>query len=529
MRSTRCSGRARAATGSWMRSLMAMPAPDAFRVPRRAEAPVGAVAHSGVRFQENSARLRTPAAGQVTDLQRRQVIAGPCPPDVQGGQEERAHHQVHDQSTNDDDGEGPLRIRSDRMRNRRGQQSERGHQHRHHDRPETPGGSFDRGLLDGHAGGPELVNVLDHDHARLNRGAEQRQESHAGGYAEVRPGEIEREEPAHARHGYVDQVQGRPLGGAEGAVNDQEDEEHRDRNDHHEPLLRAFLVFVFPGPFQPVARRQRCHPFDLVHGLSHGAAQIAAAHAEFDGHVARVALAIKLRRAVFGADLAELRQRDALAGGRQEADLPDRLAGAPVCREVSGYQVKALFALQDLADGIAADRGLDCILNVGDVDLVSRGGVAVHDQIQIRLPENAQQREILDSRYGAHDTDDPFAFAFEHVQVLAVDFDRKLSLDAADGLFDIVGNRLGEAPAHAGDLLQLPIHGRDELLFLLMEDRTPLFFWLEGDAVFGDVEIGRVRAVVGPAHLRYDLGDFRERGEDDAGAVHVRGAFRRTR
>ena len=64
----------------------------------------------------------------------------------------------------------------------------------------------------------ELVDVLHHDHAGLNRNAEQGQKADARRYAEVRTGDVERQQPAHARHADVDQVQRRPLGRTEGAA-----------------------------------------------------------------------------------------------------------------------------------------------------------------------------------------------------------------------------------------------------------------------------------------------------------------------
>ena len=40
---------------------------------------------------------------------------------------------------------------------------------------------------------------------------------------------------------------------------------------------------------------------------------------------------------------------------------------------VTRHQIEALFADQNLADRISADRGLDCILHIGYVDAVAIG------------------------------------------------------------------------------------------------------------------------------------------------------------
>ena len=75
------------------------------------------------------------------------------------------------------------------------------------------------------------------------------------------------------------------------------------------------------------------------------------------------------------------------------------------------------------------------------------------------------------------------------------------AFDAADRFFHVVGDRLREIPEHARNLLQLAVHGGDQLFFVLMEDRPPLLLRLQIDEVFGVEEAGRVGAVVGPADL----------------------------
>ena len=54
--------------------------------------------------------------------------------------------------------------------------------------------------------------------------------------------------------------------------------------------------------------------------------------------------------------------------GRQDADVGDVLDRAAVRLLVADHQVVAAFALQDLAHGLAAHRGLDGVLDVADVD-----------------------------------------------------------------------------------------------------------------------------------------------------------------
>ena len=194
------------------------------------------------------------------------------------------------------------------------QQAQSSHQHGHHDGPKPPHGSFDRGVFNRISACTQLVDVLHHDYAGLNRGAEQSQEANARRHAEVRTGDVQSEQTADPRHGHVDQMEAGPLCGSKGGINDQEDEEDGRGHDDHQPCLGAFLALILARPFDAVKRWQLYLLLDLAHGFLHRAAQITAAHAVVDGDIAGTAFTIKLRSAVPHFDLAKLRQRNALAG-----------------------------------------------------------------------------------------------------------------------------------------------------------------------------------------------------------------------
>jgi hypothetical protein len=85
-------------------------------------------------------------------------------------------------------------------------------------------------------------------------------------------------------------------------------------------------------------------------------------------------------------DLAELRERDSFSGGREQANFFDGFLGVAVLREIAQDEVVAGFALQDLREGVAADRGLNGVLHVGDVDLVAGGGVAIDVTFRLGWP-----------------------------------------------------------------------------------------------------------------------------------------------
>ena len=145
----------------------------------------------------------------------------------------------------------------------------------------------------------------------------------------------------------------------------------------------------------------------LLDCLFDRAAEVAAADTIFDGNIALVAFAIDFGTSVAFVDLAELGERNSFSGGRKQTNvlrsLPERVA---ILWQVAQHQVVACLALENLGQRVAADRGLNRILHVGNVDLVTSGGIAIHGDVQVGLAEYAKDSQVLDSLNAAHDTDD---------------------------------------------------------------------------------------------------------------------------
>src|ERR1035437_4794102 len=129
-------------------------------------------------------------------LRFRQHILIPRDPDIERRQKYDAHHQGGSQPAHDDNGERPLRIRSDGVRKRRGQQSDSGHEHGGHDGTQPQDSALHRGIHDRAASRAELVNVFEHDNAGLHRHAKQSQEANAGGHTEIGAGKKQRQQAA---------------------------------------------------------------------------------------------------------------------------------------------------------------------------------------------------------------------------------------------------------------------------------------------------------------------------------------------
>ena len=120
---------------------------------------------------------------------------------------------------------------------------------------------------------------------------------------------------AERRHRDVREHQQRPFERVEHRVQDDQDDEDRDRHDNRQSPLRSLLALVLARPIDVVPGGSLTCCVYLLRCLLDRAAEVAPAHAVLDRHIARVAFAIDLDRAVGDVDIAELRERHAFARG----------------------------------------------------------------------------------------------------------------------------------------------------------------------------------------------------------------------
>ena len=111
---------------------------------------------------------------------------------------------------------------------------------------------------------------------------------------------------------------------------------------------------------------------------------------------------------------------------------------------------------------------------------------------------------------GRMTVNDLIRLRFERLKIVTVDFHRKRTLHAAHRFLQVVGNRLREAPDHSRNLFQFAIHGRDEPLFVLVKDRTPLLLGQEIDKEFRIEKARCIGSVIRATNLVDDLWDLRE-------------------
>ena len=170
---------------------------------------------------------------------------------------------------------------------------------------------------------------------------------------------------------------------AEREIEQHEDDEQRERHDVGEPRLRALEVLELARPRDRVARRQLHVARDGRLRVAHDRNEVAAAHVDVDPARQPRVLALQHRRTVDDAharDRGERQLRAALGDDRQHPQRLDRIAQLA---RIADVDRKAREAFDRLADVLAADRGADHVLHVGDRQPVARRRGAVDRHVEV--------------------------------------------------------------------------------------------------------------------------------------------------
>ena len=157
-----------------------------------------------------------------------------------------------------------------------------------------------------------FLEIDDHDHAGLDRGAEERDVADPDRDAEVVAEQVLQKDAAAQREGHGEDDVRRFLDGCDRRVEQQEDDEQHGRHDEHERALRAELVLVFAAAFDASCRRAgrliSC-AMRLLHFLDE-AAEVAVLHVGLHEDAQRpFSLAISLGP-LRAPDLRDLAERD---------------------------------------------------------------------------------------------------------------------------------------------------------------------------------------------------------------------------
>src|SRR5262245_17420393 len=131
---------------------------------------------------------------------------------------------------------------------------------------------------------------------------------------------------------------------------------------------------------------RQAHRLHSLHRFRDETPHVAVAHAPFDGDATLIAVTIDLGQPLRLNELCELDHRDALSAG--SADREPAKVGHEVALRAQPYgQAEPTFAFEHLRHHAALGGGLDRILDVLDVDAVTRGRGAVHDDLELGLSD----------------------------------------------------------------------------------------------------------------------------------------------
>src|SRR5207302_9793605 len=155
---------------------------------------------------------------------------------------------------------------------------------------------------------------------------------------------------------------------------------HDDRQAPHGPAL----VLELAPPGEEAVGRELDLGGDAALGLGDEAAQVPAADVTLDADEAHVCLAVDGRLAGGDLDPGELAERDLGAVGGGDADVGDAVEGGARGLGEAYGDVEVALALPEGGRGLAADGGLDDVLDVGDVEAVAGDRLAVDDHCQLR-------------------------------------------------------------------------------------------------------------------------------------------------
>ena len=189
-------------------------------------------------------------------------------------------------------------------------------------------------------------------------------------------------------------------------------------------------------------------------------------------------------------------------------DLAHVVGVGPRVGRQSHDDAEALLALPDLGRVLAAERGLDRVLDVGDVEPVSGGARPIDGDLQLRHLPGAIDEGAGDARRGRHRVEDGRRVLPQRGPVRAKHLDHDLAVDLRNALEDVVTDRLREARVDAGNRVERVVHLGDQLF--LRDVPRPFRCRLHVHEELGHVDQLGVGPVLRPAGLRNHRAHFRK-------------------
>src|SRR5262249_17930375 len=235
-------------------------------------------------------------------------------------------------------------------------------------------------------------------------------------------------------------------------------------HDQTEPRHGALLVFKLAAPRHEITRRESnlgLHP--LLHICNH-ATHIAPADENRDGGHSHAGFPADIKAATLNTDLGDLVQSDVQSSGSVNQDVPD---GPDVISRFvadSRRHLEAFFAFPNFSRRFSTYGGLDDILNVGNVQSVTRRPLAIDLDLQL-----GNFTHPVDKRAG--DAGDP-RYGIEYFPGLVLDrrgfgaenFHNDLPVDLGNTFQNVIPNGLRETRLDARNIVQRALDLRNELL-----------------------------------------------------------------
>src|SRR5712671_5585216 len=154
----------------------------------------------------------------------------------------------------------------------------------------------------------------------------------------------------------------------------------------------------------------------------------------------------------------------------------------------------------------ATEAGFNDVLNVGNVEAVTSGALAVDGDVGLRNFAHAIDEGTSHASNRANGLENFFGVMAQSGGIFTKDFDHDLAIDLRNAFEHVIANGLAKAGIDAGNGIEGPIDLRDNLF--LVHAVTPGFGGFQIHEEFGHVDQLRIGAVFGTARLGNDGIDF---------------------
>ncbi len=193
-------------------------------------------------------------------------------------------------------------------------------------------------------------------------------------------------------------------------------------------------------------------------------------------------------------------ERDLLTVGRAHQQISDLMRAAAELGLHADHQIEQLLSLNDLGDGLPADRGGNHSFDVGNVDAVARNLVAIDVDQKAGLAKFAHYGEFGEAGYLAESVLDLDGFVLKYVQVVTIDFDRQRALEAGERFVHRVFGGLRVVEDNSGKGREFLVDGFDQL-FLVADVAGPglVLVRLESNVELAVKKARGIGAIVGPS------------------------------